>query len=367
MRQLLPLTGATLLAATALAACSSAAGLTINLYISPEDHLQTVVDRCTQEAAGRYKIVYNKLPRGADGQREQMVRRLAAGDTSLDVLGLDVTWVPEFAEAGWAEEWTGRERGGGHPGRAARAAGHRQVEREAVRRHEEHERPAALVRRPDHAVAAEDVRRADGAGAAAEGRRQAVPGRVHRRAVRRPGRLLQHARRLRGRPHPVRRRQVRGDGRRRRPRAGAAEEAHDGGDHGPVADEPEGGRHPPGVPARPGGDRAELAVRLRVLREGEAAGPAALQVDAVPVGGAGPPSRVTIGGFNLAVITYSQHKPEAFEAALCLRNATSQKYQALGRRHPAEHRVDLPATTHPWTRPNRRTRRRTRRWPTSTR
>ena len=107
MRQLLPLTGATLLAASALAACSSASGLTINLYISPEDHLQTVVDRCTQEAAGRYKIVYNKLPRGADGQREQMVRRLAAGDTSLDVLGLDVTWVPEFAEAGWAEEWTG--------------------------------------------------------------------------------------------------------------------------------------------------------------------------------------------------------------------------------------------------------------------
>jgi multiple sugar transport system substrate-binding protein len=30
----------------------------------------------------------------------------------------------------------------------------------------------------------------------------------------------------------------------------------------------------------------------------------------------GQASRVTIGGFTLAVSTYSQHKPEAFEAAL---------------------------------------------------
>src|SRR5256714_1929086 len=120
MRQLLPVAGAALLAATALSACSSAGGLTINLYISPEDHLQTVVDRCTQAAGGRYKIVYNKLPRGADGQREQMVRRLAAGDSSLDVLGLDVTWVPEFAEAGWAVEWTGADAAAANPDVLAR-------------------------------------------------------------------------------------------------------------------------------------------------------------------------------------------------------------------------------------------------------
>jgi multiple sugar transport system substrate-binding protein len=37
----------------------------------------------------------------------------------------------------------------------------------------------------------------------------------------------------------------------------------------------------------------------------------------------------TIGGYNLAVSTYSPHKREAFEAALCLRNEESQKYQAL--------------------------------------
>jgi multiple sugar transport system substrate-binding protein len=41
------------------------------------------------------------------------------------------------------------------------------------------------------------------------------------------------------------------------------------------------------------------------------------------------PSKVTIGGYNLAVSEYSQHKPEAFEAALCLRSADSQKFSAI--------------------------------------
>lgn len=98
------------LASAALVACGSDQGITINLYYAPEDTFQTVVDNCNAQAAGRYHIVYNKLPRGADDQRLQMVRRLAAGDTGLDVLGLDVTWVPEFAEAGWAQEWTGQNK-----------------------------------------------------------------------------------------------------------------------------------------------------------------------------------------------------------------------------------------------------------------
>ncbi len=62
------------------AGCSSTGGLAVNRYISPEDHLQTVVDKGTAQAAGRYRIVCNKLPRGADGRREQMARRLAAHD-----------------------------------------------------------------------------------------------------------------------------------------------------------------------------------------------------------------------------------------------------------------------------------------------
>jgi multiple sugar transport system substrate-binding protein len=65
--------------------------------------------RCGARAreARTYRISYNKLPRAADGQRQQMVRRLAAEDDSLDILGLDVTWAAEFAEARWIREWTG--------------------------------------------------------------------------------------------------------------------------------------------------------------------------------------------------------------------------------------------------------------------
>jgi multiple sugar transport system substrate-binding protein len=99
--------GAGVVAASLLTACGSDTRQKINVYYAPEDNFQSVVDNCNAKAAGKYQIVYNKLPRGADDQRQQMVRRLAAGDQALDILGLDVTWVPEFAEAGWAEEWTG--------------------------------------------------------------------------------------------------------------------------------------------------------------------------------------------------------------------------------------------------------------------
>lgn len=83
---------------------------TINLYYGPEENLQKVVEDCNTEAAGRYRIEYRVLPRGADDQRVQMVRRLAAEDTGMDVLGLDVTWTQEFASAKWIREWTGENR-----------------------------------------------------------------------------------------------------------------------------------------------------------------------------------------------------------------------------------------------------------------
>jgi multiple sugar transport system substrate-binding protein len=105
--RMLAVCGAALAMAPMVAACGSDGGTTINVYYAPEEHFQSVIDKCNDQAGNRYKIVYRKLPRDADGQREQMVRRLAAGDTDLDILGLDVTWVPEFAEAKWLEEWTG--------------------------------------------------------------------------------------------------------------------------------------------------------------------------------------------------------------------------------------------------------------------
>ncbi|MFD9704904.1 ABC transporter substrate-binding protein [Lentzea sp. NPDC059081] len=100
--------GAALLAASTITACGSdGGGITVNVYKYPQENFQAVVDNCNAKAGGRYKIVYNKLPREADGQREQMVRRLAAEDDSMDVLGLDVTWTAELAKAGWIKEFTG--------------------------------------------------------------------------------------------------------------------------------------------------------------------------------------------------------------------------------------------------------------------
>jgi multiple sugar transport system substrate-binding protein len=87
-----------------------ATGPTIALYYAPEQHFQAVVDACNAQAAGRYRIEYRVLPRGADEQRVQMVRRLAAEDADMDVLGLDITWTQEFASARWIREWTGRYR-----------------------------------------------------------------------------------------------------------------------------------------------------------------------------------------------------------------------------------------------------------------
>jgi multiple sugar transport system substrate-binding protein len=66
-----------------------------------------VVKMCNTKANGAYHIVYHQLPASADQQRLQFVRRLAAGDSTMDILGMDVTWEPEFAQAGWILPWAG--------------------------------------------------------------------------------------------------------------------------------------------------------------------------------------------------------------------------------------------------------------------
>ena len=100
------------LASTALAACgtsSAGTGATINFYSfdDPSGAVATAVTNCSKQSGGKYTITYNKLPKAADDQRLQLARRLAAADPSMDILGLDVTWEAEFAEAGWILPWTG--------------------------------------------------------------------------------------------------------------------------------------------------------------------------------------------------------------------------------------------------------------------
>ena len=46
-------------------------------------------------------VEYLELPNSSDQQREQYVTKLSAGDTSIDVMSLDIIWVSEFAAANW--------------------------------------------------------------------------------------------------------------------------------------------------------------------------------------------------------------------------------------------------------------------------
>jgi multiple sugar transport system substrate-binding protein len=97
---------------TSLAACSSGPeGTVVNLYGGASGvGFDKIIADCNKQAAGRYTIVGNLLPSDADGQRDQFVRRLAAQDSGMDLLGMDVTWTAEFAEAGWIRELTGDQK-----------------------------------------------------------------------------------------------------------------------------------------------------------------------------------------------------------------------------------------------------------------
>jgi multiple sugar transport system substrate-binding protein len=102
------------LAGSGLAACgTSNAGtgpVTLNFYFYPDSSpaTQDGINNCNAQSHGKYTISYQKLPEASDGQRQQMVRRLAAHDPTMDILGLDVTWEAEFAQAGFIQPWTGQ-------------------------------------------------------------------------------------------------------------------------------------------------------------------------------------------------------------------------------------------------------------------
>ncbi|MFD1211892.1 extracellular solute-binding protein [Arthrobacter sp. GCM10027362] len=96
--------GAALLAGTlALGGCAAEAGPpTLTWYINPDAGGQaSIAAECTREAGGRYRIETSLLPNDAASQREQLARRLAAGDTSLDIMSLDPPFIPELAEPGF--------------------------------------------------------------------------------------------------------------------------------------------------------------------------------------------------------------------------------------------------------------------------
>ncbi|MGH1561985.1 extracellular solute-binding protein [Mumia sp. DW29H23] len=110
-------------AAAGLAACgdeSSGSTPTLNWYINPDvSNLEAYVTdengnkapggqaylalKCSEESNGAYKINVQLLPNDASQQREQLVRRLAAKDDSIDLMSLDPAFTAEFANAGFLE------------------------------------------------------------------------------------------------------------------------------------------------------------------------------------------------------------------------------------------------------------------------
>ncbi|TDC64489.1 ABC transporter substrate-binding protein [Micromonospora sp. KC207] len=315
-----------------LAACGSGGDggtPTINLYYPPEQNLQKVVDDCNAEAQGRYRIAYRVLPRQADDQRVQLVRRLAAGDTGMDVLGLDVTWTQEFASADWIREWTGQDRAdveqgtlagpldtARYQGKLYGAPKNTNVQLLWYR--------TDLVSQPpktwdDMIKQAQDLK-AQGKpyqvltmGAQYEGLvvlyntlAESAGGKIlsddGRQAVMDAGTVTAL------------------DQLRRFATSGVTSPSFSNATEDPVRLEFQSGggafqvNWPFVYPALQEAD-PELAKKVKWAR--------------VPGIDADTPSKVTIGGVNLAVSAYSRHPAESFEAARCLRNARNQKFSAV--------------------------------------
>ena len=81
----------------------------INWYVfnEPGGAYDKAVADCNKQAKGNYKINYVRLPTDANQQRELVVRRLAAEDDDIDLIGMDVIWTAEFAQAEWILPWKG--------------------------------------------------------------------------------------------------------------------------------------------------------------------------------------------------------------------------------------------------------------------
>jgi len=93
-----------LMATLGLAACGSGDDGDVELtwYINPDDGGQAAIAaQCTTEADGAYAITTSLLPRESSSQREQLARRLAANDTSIDLMSIDPPFVPELSRAGF--------------------------------------------------------------------------------------------------------------------------------------------------------------------------------------------------------------------------------------------------------------------------
>jgi multiple sugar transport system substrate-binding protein len=85
---------------TVLVACAEDGGPpTLTWYINPDSGGQdAVAEKCSTD---QYTIDTQVLPSDASQQRIQLARRLAAGDTGIDLMSIDPPYTAEFANAGY--------------------------------------------------------------------------------------------------------------------------------------------------------------------------------------------------------------------------------------------------------------------------
>ncbi|MCD9197270.1 extracellular solute-binding protein [Aeromicrobium wangtongii] len=97
------------LSMSVLSACGGdSAKPSLNWYVNPDgqDTLNALAKRCS---TNEYTIKVQLLPSSATDQRTQLARRLAAEDSSTDLMSLDPVFVAEFANAKWLLPFEGEQ------------------------------------------------------------------------------------------------------------------------------------------------------------------------------------------------------------------------------------------------------------------
>lgn len=110
-RRTTALTAAPILVAALMAGCGSTGGPPVLTWYAMPDNggAATRAEQCADASGGAYRVNIETLPANATGQREQMVRRLAARDSSIDVVSVDVVFTAEFANAGFLRPFSPEE------------------------------------------------------------------------------------------------------------------------------------------------------------------------------------------------------------------------------------------------------------------